>query len=71
MSRCYICNKRLENTEVLEDKHGPLPCTSCRASIRDTLELFDNYNEDEVIRLSSVDYEIFLEATEGRRSDET
>ena len=66
MSRCYICNKKLESHEIGEDKLGTLPCGMCRTAIRDTVEQFDI--EEEVIRLSDHDYEIFLEATEGRGS---
>jgi hypothetical protein len=39
MSRCYICNKQLDPTQVgVYDKFGPKPCTTCQIVIQGNLD---------------------------------
>ena len=49
MSRCYICDKRLESSELHLDSVGrPLPCTTCHNVTLDTLMSYDIDNDDAV-----------------------
>jgi hypothetical protein len=47
MSRCYICDKRLEATELHFDSVGEiLPCAYCHNVTLDTLMSYDIDNDD-------------------------
>lgn len=73
MTRCYICDKGLDEVKLDPRDNKPTPCTECETAIQECLEGFDSNSEQEqeegVISVLELEYDEYYEYNDTTHSN--